>query len=71
MRIFVALLLCGATLIVSFYGLMIACTWWVSRSGSNPAQADIGLAIVAAPVSLGITVAVGLVLLLRSGPKKR
>lgn len=70
MRIFAVVVLCGLTLMVSFFGVMTVCTWWVSRGGGNPAQAQIGLAMIAAPISLAITVAVGLVLLLRGGPKQ-
>jgi len=70
MRIFVVVVLCGLTLMVSFFGLMTVCTWWVSHHGGNRGQAEIGLAMIAAPISLAITVAVGLVLLLRGGPKQ-
>ncbi|MEZ2348895.1 hypothetical protein [Terriglobus sp. RCC_193] len=66
----VPLLICGLTLIVSFYGAMIVMTRWVSHGGGNRAQTDIGLAMLAAPIALIITIAVGIVVFRLSGPRE-
>lgn len=70
MRGLVPLLICGLTLIVSFYGAMIVMTRWVSHAGLAKGQADIGLAMMAAPVSLVITIVVGIVVFRMSGPRE-
>lgn len=70
MRGVVPLLICGLTLVVSFYGVMIVMTRWISHGGHNAAQADIGLAMLATPISLVITIAVGIVVFRYSGPRE-
>lgn len=70
MRGLVPLLICGLTLVVSFYGAMTVMTRWVSHAGANQAQATIGLAMLAAPIALLITIAVGIMVFRFSKPRE-
>jgi len=57
-------------LVVSFYGAMIVLIRWISHVDANKAQVAIGLAMLAAPISLVITICVGTAVFRFSGPRK-